>query len=1309
MAKIRIINTPNKESNLFAFAGDLNEDYIPLKQNKIGATIPIGYTSFVPANDDSGAYRIGLYTDQGNYYGSADASVQDMPTIYAPRITTPEQHEYLEVYKALHGGKSPYQIEDELQQDFIELHPDFNVPTDENGNLILNRNQETITEAPKLNLFQQSAHDYMKDWYLGTNGGKMAPQYSLPGAVIGGALAEGATSSLPEIGSAVSPYVVPALQTLGEATGLLGSEVTGLSGAIPAVQAALATPTGQTIMGATNLGFGVLGAKELPEDVKQGNVGGIAMDLLGIGIPASAALSNTVKAVPKVVEGIGEGIEAMKNYNFADALSKYGRNAKRKVLNNINARSRIERALDTANDKYANQLNTVTRDIWAGKDEMREIFEQLQQAKKELNVAANAKNNALMAAKSAKVNELKAKLNDFKRLKEDELMEGFASKTPEEQKIIAEQIDELNNMFNVDRPTIDFSKFSNEDLLKFTLANSDYVDPYYTRINLSRNFVGGSKAAQNAQWVQDERALGHTTEDMLNKLWYGTTGAADFTDNTLNASRGISIFDNGSGIGFKVGDYEVPLFGTDDVIRGTIEGTNPGVIEGYNLSDYFNNTRYNGKYGYLATDWEKIPNIGIGTTEYSAYVPDEYVKALRKNIDWLKQEFPGAKEFGSSATAAYAGTPHSTHDIDLIMSDTDFMKYVESKLGPRTGSNWKMTRPNDTFTTHLDAKYGEAGSLDFNVIWTDSTTGMADANKGTLGKELFKQFFPEDYANAVKESMRTGEPLKINKTPQELIDAYDPTTKTILDSFSSNKAKHLPRAEAHLTATDPNYVEKALTLFANEKLGGQYKPLPLTRDMFTDVETNGKIFDELGYKGVDRATVIKDPAKMKNLVDYWYINNGIYARGVTNTVDTSHIPPELIEDLMSQGMTEKEAIAKAVDNAMRGWLDGRGGSARGAGLNAVTIGDSSHGNIYGYMQPNIQATGDNAIDIINSAKKAMGYHNYKFNDTEIAQIEEILGTEFKGNTPEQLLDQIPKTQEGQEMLQKLRDEMGITALQRAGDYGNKGARYTSMTGTLTEDDAVFYDYKRQMEIPVSGAARDNSIYIDASDSIRDLENKLNQLSRNYTSKSIQQAIEKSKYGKERKELLDQLNHFKNLKINFEKVTNKTKVNNPALVKAIESAEAKYNRMQEEMNKLYKLESQLRDQLGYNGRIGHLQSLQRQLDRTRRDIRQNLINFAIIGGALGLAGSLIIPSVVHSSKIKSAINEAKEINSELLEQKKNGQLTEDQYTQKLFELSEKLANKYDSIDNDYFMETGYSRLSKERKIKSAKFDIEFEED
>ena len=60
-----------------------------------------------------------------------------------------------------------------------------------------------------------------------------------------------------------------------------------------------------------------------------------------------------------------------------------------------------------------------------------------------------------------------------------------------------------------------------------------------------------------------------------------------------------------------------------------------------------------------------------------------------------------------------------------------------------------------------------------------------------------------------------------------------------------------------------------------------------------------------------------------------------------------------------------------------------GGSANGAGLNTVTLGDSGHGNIYGYIQHDINVEGATAEDIIHNTKRALGHSDYRFTPDEI--------------------------------------------------------------------------------------------------------------------------------------------------------------------------------------------------------------------------------------------------------------------------------------------------------------------------------------
>lgn len=534
---------------------------------------------------------------------------------------------------------------------------------------------------------------------------------------------------------------------------------------------------------------------------------------------------------------------------------------------------------------------------------------------------------------------------------------------------------------------------------------------------------------------------------------------------------------------FKIGDFSIPKFGTTQVVDGTLSIKNPGTNTEINPFDIIRSI----------SDKKIVPRqIDNGATQYSAQIPESLGDVLQYNIEYLKKMFPGAKPFGSSTTSAYAGTPHVTHDIDLLLSDTDFVSQVEKKFGGRAGDGWSVSsKPNgtgfeDTYTHSLGSQYGDAGNIDFNIIYTDPNTGMASSTMGTRALELYKQFFPSEYKQAVMQSMRTGQPIVINKTPKELIDAYDPVVKTITDSFSSSKAKHIPRAEAHLTTTDPDYVERALDLYAQEKLGGQAQRIPTTRDMFTDVEQNRRIFDELGYKGVDKETVVKDPAKMKNLVDYWYYHNSIFGRGVSS----GNIP-------YSIGTAD---YTKTVDDAFRVWK-GIGGNANGPGLNTVTLGDSKYGDVYGYIQPKLNFDGSqSAEELIQSAKRQLGHYSYQFTDAEKQQIEKILnkyGQSISGkpvNTPGDLLDTMNSdTYSSKQALQEISDQLGIRALSKQSLFGTDGGRYNSMTGDVTSKDAVMYAPRSTQEMPVSDVVRDRQTAQQDSRSEDELKSEVMQL------------------------------------------------------------------------------------------------------------------------------------------------------------------------------------------------------------------------
>lgn len=291
------------------------------KPNSQHSSIP---KSNVGYNDKTNRYDV--YNNSGRKIGEADATTSLEPVIYAPKITTPEQSKALEIFKSLHGGKSPSQWEEQQKKWWDSIRAPDILENKEMEKLSLENPKLYYWQVdPKRDVAEQMWHDYTKKWYLGDGFGKMSPQYTLP-AIVATAYTGAAMPAATEF---LSPYVTPIASTMGEATGLIGSEVTGIeTGLLPTINSLMATPTGQTITGALNLGFGIEGAKHLPQDIKEGNAFGIGMDLLGVGIPITNAARNTARVVPKVVEGAGtvlRTVETMDNV-MGDAVRTINNN-----------------------------------------------------------------------------------------------------------------------------------------------------------------------------------------------------------------------------------------------------------------------------------------------------------------------------------------------------------------------------------------------------------------------------------------------------------------------------------------------------------------------------------------------------------------------------------------------------------------------------------------------------------------------------------------------------------------------------------------------------------------------------------------------------------------------------------------------------------------------------------------------------------------------------------------------------------------------------------------------------------------------
>ena len=974
--------------------------------------------------------------------------------------------------------------------------------------------------------------------------------------------------------------------------------------------------------------------------------------------------------------------------NAADASINYftnkGNNIIKKINKDIHVKYRLNRAAELAK-KYKqkkDELWPISGDMW---DDVRSKNSAYVEIKRESNEKVREKLDALKHAAERRAHELANRYFNEASFPNNNALHF----TP----------DQDFDIYNLNQThKIDFSKMSEQDLLNFILENNKPQQQKLPgRINLNRR----NEVFPNLDYT---RFITDDTKTALSDIFHNIKGV-DYLNDEVAAINGANIFDIGNG-GFKLGEFNIPLFGTDEFAKGTISGTNPQQQKIFKLSDFLKFSKYGFDKSTQSFNFitENYPMQTTGDVNYNANIPKEYIDALQHNINYLKQLFPGSKEFGSSSVAV-KGTPHNTHDIDLIISDADFATNVKNKFLNKSGTNWRETRPNDTYTIRLDPKYGEAGDLDFNVVWTDPVTGMADANKGTVGLELFRQFFPKDYAKAVTESMQTLNPVKINKTPKELIDAYDPAVKTVLDSFSSSKSKHLPRAEAHLTTTDPNIVEKALDQYLNEKLGGTGKLLPITREMFTNVETNSRIFDELGYKGVDKNTVINDPAKMKNLINYWYIHNSIFGRGV----NPQSIPTNVVDHYINKGMTKDQALYYATKDAMSKWnSDSLGGSANGAGLNTVTLGDSGHGSIYGFMQPDINVTGNTAEEILHNAKRALGYYDYKFSNEDIKKISEILGYNFTGNTPEELLKNIPVNESGKIILQRLKDELGIHALSKKYVYGHRGGRYNSMTGDLSINDALFYNYKNKMELPVSDEYRDEYSYTDNSKVVSELQSKLKDLGSNWSHKKALETVKNSKLGRQIEMFHEGAKHFDELsrqiysneKINTY-VEQTIQKNYPELYNEMQKAKTEYVKAKDEYENMQNQINELIHQYAdYNGRAGKIRAMANEVEYKISNLKHNIRSIALLSVFGGIPAEAVTESIIKDNIMADVYEEAYKQNQILLQQKQSGKITDEQYEKLLMELINGAIEEHSNIYSKGLFNTGKRKLSE----RQARFNI-----
>jgi hypothetical protein len=506
------------------------------------------------------------------------------------------------------------------------------------------------------------------------------------------------------------------------------------------------------------------------------------------------------------------------------------------------------------------------------------------------------------------------------------------------------------------------------------------------------------------------------------------------------------------------------------------------------------------------------------STEYSSDFEfgQDYAKTNTKNKEFVQKVLPGSKPFGS-ATFTDIGVAHASNDIDVAMTASDWEK-VKGNVKLSEGKQAKYGP-----TINLGDEYGAQGNIDVNIVGENAKTKMAE---GDFAKELYRQFFPDEFYRQQEELIEANllnpksldklQDIKINKTAKELIDAYDPKVKSILDAYetspsvrgfgtSQTKVKQINRIDYILEqATDLKTVEKAQELFAKSIIGNKasvgYKFHP---DQLSDVVENLQVLKKIGL--TDNHNLIKialDPKRMQLFLNDFYINKSIYNRELSIS---DHI--KNVDDVV---------------NASKTWK-GYGESAMGMGTNATQLGHPSHASKFNDVTSNIyydlikgktyNSPTEYVDNIINQTSGSR-----KFNDNEIIKLNDIAkkhGLEFDENkkintlgdllddyrfknvelyTEKDLTSNMPRrytkqfAKQIESFYKEIGKELGAKAIQR-GQYG-RDADYATLLNNFDEElDKVTAGFNRDVPVLKSRSERMNNMTDAYQDSFKLNENE----------------------------------------------------------------------------------------------------------------------------------------------------------------------------------------------------------------------------
>lgn len=470
-----------------------------------------------------------------------------------------------------------------------------------------------------------------------------------------------------------------------------------------------------------------------------------------------------------------------------------------------------------------------------------------------------------------------------------------------------------------------------------------------------------------------------------------------------------------------------------------------------------------------------------------AYMTPEYVKSLEKSRTAVETDIPGSIVFGSSVLVAKVGMPHLTGDLDVLISEGNYNKFVKDKY--TFVQDYGPAKQHSIFP-----KAGQEGVLDFNIIHENpdgTVRPFFDPNlpdKTPTEIELFRQFHPDKFQEAAKKSILSGKPLEINMHIDEFMKGIDPEVKTIIDSyeagpitkwgqFKANKNKHVLKPDVLIGYGDPEIVAKGQEAFVKSVVGSKGTlGYQFPKSELEDVEKNVDALIEMGFRGDNLMDVAQSPERMQLALNDFYINSTIYSR---------EINPARLKEL-----TGKLDI-KSILAALTEWHpDAAGGSMNGYGLNTVKLGnpawlDVSQNPIIGHRQLGIKLDNTNVKDYVKSIVRATD-GSYVFTNDEVKDLYNIFNKyvepELTSNwfpdskllgkekmTSEEILKwrvnalstkgTIAQQKGVKKALDEMADKMGIRAISKVdGTYGN--SLYASLFGKLDETlDAIMFAHK----------------------------------------------------------------------------------------------------------------------------------------------------------------------------------------------------------------------------------------------------------